>query len=111
MAKRQRPNVLNSPSVTTTGILTSRRSPGSMSGTMYSMLDRPGGLRYFCRALRFTGGVEFEFWAIPAQPVLANLIGARMKIRDDDSGVVPSSAADDLATGEGIDSTEAGLER
>ena len=34
-----------------------------------------------------------------------------MKIRDDDPGVVPSFAADDFAAGEGIDSTEPGLER
>jgi hypothetical protein len=48
---------------------------------------------------------------IPAQPVLANLIGARMEVWDDDPGVVAAFAADDLASGEGIDSPESGLDR
>jgi hypothetical protein len=48
---------------------------------------------------------------VPAQPVLANLIGAGVEVRDDDPGVVPALAADDLATGKGINSPEPGLER
>lgn len=48
---------------------------------------------------------------IPAQSVLANLIGARMEVRDHDPTVVAAFAADDLAPGERIDSPEPSLER
>ena len=47
---------------------------------------------------------------VPAQSVFANLIGARVEVRDDDSGVVATFAADDLAASDGIDSPEPNLE-
>jgi hypothetical protein len=110
-----------------------------MFGTRYSMFDRPGGLRYFCRGLRLpvesyqlaivlalrvvqeqvpphvqtAGDVRFavvKVRVVPAQPVLANLIGTRMKVRDDDPGMVDALAAHDLAARERIDSPEPSLE-
>jgi hypothetical protein len=60
--------------------------------------------------LEIAGGVVFEVRVVPAQPVFANLIEARMEVRNDDPGVVPAFAADDLAAGEGIDSPETGAQ-
>lgn len=50
------------------------------------------------------GGIAFEVGAIPAQSVLANLIGSRMEVRNNNPAIVPAFAADDLGAGEGIDS-------
>ena len=45
---------------------------------------------------------------VPPQSVVADAIGAGVMVRNDDPGVVAALSADDLATGERIDPTEAG---
>jgi len=59
--------------------------------------------------LEIAGGVVFKVRVVPAQSVLANPMGTRMEVRDDDPGMVAAPAADDLAAGEGIDSPESSL--
>ena len=60
---------------------------------------------------QIAGGVVFEVGLVPTQSVLADVIGARVKVRNHDPGVVAALPADDLATGERIDSPESGPDR
>jgi hypothetical protein len=45
---------------------------------------------------------------VAAQTVLANLVGARVEIRDKDAGVITALAADNFAAGQRICPAEAG---
>jgi len=51
LARRQRAKVLNCPSVITIANSGSASSERSISGMRYSILARPGALRYFCRGV------------------------------------------------------------
>jgi hypothetical protein len=75
------------------------------------MFDRPGGPKVLLSLFQIASGVGFEIGLIATQSVLADVIGAGVMVRDEDAGVVTELAADDLATGEGIDPTEAGAVR
>ena len=57
------------------------------------------------------GGIVFEIWLVPAQPVFANVEFARTEIGYDDAGVITALSADDLATGERIDPSQPGAIR
>jgi hypothetical protein len=62
------------------------------------MLD-PGRAEVLLPGFEIAGGIVLKVWMIPAQPVLANLIGSRMKVGDENPGIVAALAADDLGAG------------
>ena len=72
------------------------------------MLERPGRAEVLLPYLEVADGVVFEIRMVAAQTVFANLIGAGVKIRDKDAGVVAAPAADNLASGQRICPTQSG---
>ena len=52
------------------------------------------------------GGIIFEIWLVAAQPILADLGFAGAEVRNNDAGVVSAPSADNLATGQRIDSSD-----
>jgi hypothetical protein len=56
--------------------------------------------------LEVAGGIAFEIWLVAAQSILTNVALTRSEIWDDDAGVVTAFPADDLATGQRVDSSE-----
>lgn len=57
------------------------------------------------------GGVVLQFGVIAAQPILPDLTGIRMEVRDQDAGVVASFAPDNLRACQRIDAAQAGADR
>ena len=55
--------------------------------------------------------VMVVLWIALVAPPFADMIGAGVKVRDQDAGVVAAAPADDFATRERIDSAEAGVIR
>ena len=56
--------------------------------------------------LHLAGRVEFEVGVVAPEPVFANARAARREVGDGDAGVIPSSSADQLRSGEGVDSAQ-----